>query len=416
MKKEVWLPLCAILLIASVIFAFLIIPYENNASTPAISVLTRTDAIGAGDASETENDTEQEMRAIWVPYMSLTGITEEKIDAIVDDAEKYGYNAIIFHVRPFADAFYESELFPTSHLARGVQGEELDFDPLEYVIRKAHEKNIEVHAWVNPLRIQHHSGTIPSQLSEDNPYNIFRNDSIESNDCYVIDYEKGKFFNAGEAGARKYIIDGICEIAERYDVDGIHWDDYFYPADDDSFDDSESYERYRAAGGEMSLLEWRTENINMLVGDTYRAVKEIDSSIVFGISPQGNIGNCLNMGADIYEWCSIEGYIDYICPQIYWSFDHAVAPFDEMCLKWRDIVTSPSVKFYIGLALYKAGSDSDNGTWEGADDILAREVRYARGENIAADGFMIYSYEYLNMENTKTEVYNLTQELIGKIN
>ncbi len=413
MKKEIWLPLCAMLLVISVILAFLIIPYSGGASAPVISVLTRTDMQSVIDV-ETNKEKSAEMRAIWVPYMSLTGVTEEKIDAIVDNAEIYGYNAIIFHVRPYADAFYRSELFPSSHLANGVQGGELKFDPLEYVIRKAHARGIEVHAWVNPLRIQHQNGTIPTQLSEDNPYNIFRNDDVESNDSYVIDYKKGKFFNPGEAGARKYIIDGICEIVENYDVDGIHWDDYFYPADDESFDDSESYNLYKAAGGEMDLIEWRTENINMLVSDTYKAVKEIDSEVIFGISPQGNIGNCLNMGADVYEWCSTDGYIDYICPQIYWSFDHATAPYDEMCLKWRDIVKSPSVKFYIGLALYKAGSDSDNGTWEGSDDILAREVRFARGDNVSADGFMVYSYEYLNKENTKAEVFNLTKELNDK--
>lgn len=408
MKKEIWLPMCAIALIAAVIIAFVFIPSDEIVSAPVISVISMTD-----EKTEDAKNTDKEMRAIWVPYMSLSGVTEETIDKIVDDAQKYGYNAIIFHVRPFADALYDSDYFPSSHLFDGVQGGETGFDPLAYVIEKAHGRDIEVHAWINPLRIQHHNGSMPSELSEDNPYNIFRNDNDESNDCYIIDYKSGKFFNAGEEGAREYIISGITEIAENYDVDGIHWDDYFYPASDDSFNDSESYLQYLSEGGDKSLLEWRTENINTLVRDTYNAVKAINPEIVFGISPQGNVGNCINMGADVYEWCSTAGYIDYICPQIYWSFDHAVAPYDEMCIKWRDIVTEPSVKLYIGLALYKAGSDSDDGTWQGADDILAREVRYAR-DNINADGFMVYSYDYLDREETRNEVNNLTEELASE--
>ncbi len=412
MKKEIWLPLCAVILVAVIIAAFVIIPYDYTASSPVISVLSSSDISTDINTKNELTKNGEEMRAVWVPYMSLTNVTKEKIENIVDNSEKHGYNTIIFHVRPFADALYKSELFPSSHLFDDKQGGEVAFDPLEYVISVAHSKNIEVHAWINPLRIQHHNGKMPPEISEDNPYNIFRNDETDSNDYYVIDYKKGKFFNPGEAGARKYIIDGICEIVENYDVDGIHWDDYFYPADDESFDDSQTYQRYTSAGGELSLLEWRTENINMLVWDTYIAVKKINKNVVFGISPQGNVGNCLNMGADVYEWCSQKGYIDYICPQIYWSFDHKTAPFDKICDKWRDIVTEPSVKFYIGLALYKAGTDSDSGTWEGSDDILAKEVRYARNSKINSDGFMVYSYEYLDKENTKEEVKNLEKEFL----
>ncbi len=404
MKREIWLPLCALVLVAAVIIGFVAFPADTDVSVPVISVLSQSDIA----SEEIKEDTE--MRGIWVPYISLSGITTEKLDRIVDDAEDYGYNAIIFHVRPFADALYKSELFPSSHLFDGEQGGEAPFDPLAYIIEKAHERNIEVHGWINPMRIQHQNGKLPSELSADNPYNVFRNDEDETNDCYVIDYEKGKFFNPGEEGARKYIVDGICEIVENYDVDGIHWDDYFYPADDESFDDSESYGRYLENGGEMSLIEWRTENVNTLVRDSYSAVKAIKPEVVFGISPQGNTGNCLNMGADIYEWCSGSGYIDYICPQIYWSFDHPVAPYDEICLKWDSIVTNDSIKYYIGLALYKAGTDSDSGTWSGSDDILAREVRFAR-EETKTDGFMVYSYDYLNREETAAEVENLTNEL-----
>ncbi len=404
MKKEIWLPLCALLLVAAVLTGYFFIPNSSEAS-PVIAVLP------FDDISETDIPKSTEMRGIWVPYLSLNNITKEKIDTIVNDAASYGYNAIFFHVRPFGDALYDSEYFPSSHLFDGTQGGDIPFDPLEYIIESAHSRNIEIHAWINPLRIQHYNGTMPSELSGDNPYNIFRNDDDVSNDCYVVDYKKGKYFNPGEAGAREYIINGLREIVENYDVDGIHWDDYFYPADDEAFDDSESYKKYLSGGGTLSLHDWRTENINALVRDSYTAIKEINPDVVFGISPQGNVGNCLSMGADVYEWCSQSGYIDYICPQIYWSFEHPTAPYDKICEKWRKIVTSDSVKLYIGLALYKAGSDSDGGTWLYSDNVLAEEVRFARNDEISADGFIVYSYDYLKKSVTASEVAGLTDEL-----
>lgn len=407
MKKEIWLPLCALLLVAAVIAGYVFIPYSGDDTSPVIAVLP------SESSSETDISENVEMRGIWVPYLTLNNITEKKLDTIVNDAVFYGCNAIFFHVRPFGDALYDSEYFPSSHLFDGTQGGDIPFDPLAYIIKAAHSKGVEIHAWVNPLRIQHYNGTMPTELSEDNPYNIFRNDGDKSNDCYVVDYKKGKYFNPGEAGAREYIINGLCEIVENYDVDGIHWDDYFYPADDEAFDDSESYEKYLSGGGELSLHDWRTENVNTLVRDSYAAIKRINPDVVFGISPQGNIGNCLNMGADVYEWCSQSEYIDYICPQIYWSFDHPTAPYDKICTKWRELVTSSSVKLYIGLALYKAGSDSDGGTWLYSDSVLADEVRFARSEEINADGFVIYSYDYLKKDITVNEVANLTNELVN---
>lgn len=352
-----------------------------------------------------------ELRAIWIPYMSLTELSEEKIDKLVARSKKYGYNAIMFHVRPFGDAMYSSRYFPWSHIITGKQGEapKGGFDPLEYMCRKAHENGIAVHAWVNPLRIQLKGGTLPSTLSSDNPYTLFRSDSSTDNDHYVVDYKDGKFYNPGEAAVRKLIVNGMVEIVQNYDVDGVHWDDYFYPAKGSSFDDSVSYNSYAASGGTKSLADWRKENINKLVKMTYSAIKAVDSSVVFGISPAGNIGNCLNAGADVYEWGSSDGYVDYICPQIYWTFDNTVAPYAETCAKWRKIVSNPKVKFYIGLALYKAGSDADGGKWQRGDNIIASEVEYARANGIDADGFMVYSYEYLTKSKTKTEVENLTK-------
>jgi len=352
-------------------------------------------------------DDGEELRAVWIPYMSVVNLTPEKIDSMVALCKESGANAIMFHVRPFGDALYESMYFPYSHLLNGTQGVgNVDgFDPLAYIIDKAHENGMQLHAWVNPLRIQLAGGRVPAQLSADNPYNVWRNDDDPSNDDWVIDYDGGKFYNPAAEEVRTLIVNGMAELAANYNVDGVHWDDYFYPADDEAFDDSARYSSYLASGGTMTLRQWRTNNINLLIRDVYSKVKATNSNCVFGISPAGNIENCLAAGADVYEWCSGEGYIDYICPQIYWTFDSTAAPFAGRTDEWKAMVTNPEIKFYVGLALYKAGSDQDGGKWLRSDRIIADQVQYLRDVN--ADGFMLYSYDYLTGEQTAEEMKNL---------
>lgn len=355
----------------------------------------------------------QELRGVWVAYLSLDGVDRAKIDEIMTTAKRNGMNTVYFHVRPFGDALYPSDYYPWSHLVTGTQGEAPadGFDPLAYAVEAAHREGLALHAWLNPLRIALNSGVYPPALSLDNPYTVWINDDSADNDDWVIDYKQGKYYNPAIPEVREQIIDGVREIVTHYNVDGIHWDDYFYPAPDASFDDSKAYHTYTAAGGKLSLLDWRTQNISTLVRDVHEAVKSIDPTCQFGISPSGNIENCLDMGADVVTWGSTEGYVDYLIPQIYWTNDNTVAPYEPMCRKWRGLVTSPSVKLYIGLALYKAGSDADSGKWLRADDIMRQQVLYARGEAIHADGFALYSYAYLEQEQTSAEMAHLREAM-----
>ncbi len=376
-----------------------------GASLPyIISRMGNSDDSGGSNSSSSD-----EMRGVWVAYLSLSGINKAGIDSIISQAKESGMNAIYFQVRPFGDALYDSEYFPWSHLLTGEQGEEPEdgFDPLAYAVEAAHLEGMELHAWVNPLRIMLDSGTTPPSLSDDNPYVVWRSDDDEENDDWVIDYGEGKYYNPAIPEVRELIINGIVEIVENYDVDGIHWDDYFYPASDESFDDSGAYSEYTAEGGELSLLDWRTQNINELVSGTYAAIKAVDSSVEFGISPSGNISNCRAAGADVELWGGSDGYVDYLCPQIYWTNDNDIAPFEATCLEWRELVSSDSVKLYVGLALYKAGSELDDGEWEKSDDIIMNQVLFIRGDDVQADGFALYSYAYLDSEQTADEMENL---------
>ena len=355
----------------------------------------------------------QEMRGVWIAFFNLKGVDKAMIDGMVARCKENGMNTIFFHVRPFCDALYASDYYPWSHLVTGTQGVAPadGFDPLAYAVKAAHREGIALHAWLNPLRVMRDDGSIPPSLSDDNPYNVWRNDSSPDNDIWVIDYKKGKYLNPAVPEVREYIVNGTREIVERYNVDGIHWDDYFYPAYDESFDDSASYSAYKEQGGRMSLLQWRTDNINQLVKSVYSAVKSADKSCVFGISPAGNVDNCLRMGAEVTRWGSEEGFVDYLMPQVYFSSENSVCPFEPTCRKWDALITCPDVKLYIGLALYKAGTDADRGQWLKADDMMMNQILYTRSDALNADGFVLFSYDDFGKESKAEEMKNLRSVL-----
>lgn len=356
---------------------------------------------------------DKEMRGIWIPYMSLdlsdTNRTKEdfckKADKIIQDCIKYKANTIIVQVRPFSDSIYPSEFFPWSHIISGTQGKGVDYDPLEYIVQQAHKNNLDVHAWVNPLRIS--TSKTPPVLSQDNPYEIFKNDSNSENDDYTFEYNDGIYYNPSYPQVRKLIIDGICEIVKNYDVDGIHLDDYFYPSEEPDYDKA-SYQKYvdslEKDSIPLSQEKWRCSNINSLISGIYSAVHSIRNNVVFGISPQGNIENDLKMSADVYEWCSINGYVDYICPQIYVNNKHPVLPFNNTADRWKKLIKADNIKLYLGLGIYKAGTDADSGTWLLDDDNIKQQIEYCR--EIKTDGFMLYSYEYLENDKSEKEIQN----------
>lgn len=197
-------------------------------------------------------------------------------------------NVLIVQVRPFGDALYESKYFPWSHLLTGRQGINPGYDPLAYMVQAAHKEGMEIHAWINPLRIQTESS--PPELAQSNPYQQWRRDPEKAG--WTASAGSGKYYNPAYPEVRTLIADGAREIVENYDVDGIHFDDYFYPTEDPSFDEV-AYSAYKEEQGEnaLSLEQWRQENINLLIQEVYTAVKEADPDVVFGVSPQANLEN-----------------------------------------------------------------------------------------------------------------------------
>ena len=357
-------------------------------------------------------ESDEEMRGVWVSYMELSmenessktqKAFEDKFTEIAQKCRESGFNTLIVQVRPFCDALYKSSYFPWSHILTGTQGENPQYDALQIMCDICKENNLKIHAWINPYRVS--SNETPKKLSDNNPY--IKNSEIG------IKTDNGIFLDPSNETAQQLISDGVKEIAENYDVDGIQFDDYFYPTEDESFD-KKQYEAYIEKYGKensMSLDNWRMQNVNTLICKVYRTIKSVDSSVEFGISPQGNIGNNDGLYADVKSWCTCKGFADYICPQIYFSLENPALTFEDCLDSWTSLDFDENVKLYVGLGGYKAGNgEYDEETWLLSDSILADEYDILRN-NKSVRGFMLYSYNSLEDDTAKKEINNLINAL-----
>lgn len=349
----------------------------------------------------------KETRGVWVTYMTLDVENEtdkesafdEKIDAIIKDMKKGGFNTMIVQVRPFCDAIYPSKYFPWSHIISGEQGVDPGFDPLAHIVKKCRANNIYIHAWVNPYRIK--TEHTPAELSKDNPYSKDESIGVQINGSLYL--------NPASDKAKKLIADGVRELAENYDIDGVQFDDYFYPENCGSFDKAD-YKAYIAdSGKKVSLAEFRKQNVSEMVSLCYEAIHNANPSVAFGISPQGNLRNNEGLYADVKTWCEKEGYIDYICPQIYFSLDNPALTFEDSLSEWLALKKHKRLKTIIGLSGYKAGTDADSGTWLDNEDILETEIKILRQSK--TDGFILYSYDSFHNSDNQAEVENVMRYL-----
>ncbi len=358
---------------------------------------------------KTSSDKSSEpMKGVWVTYMELSmqydddkseGAFKNKFENIAQDCKSRGFNTLIVQVRPFCDALYSSDYFPFSHIITGKQGADPGYDPLEIMCETCKKLGLKIHAWINPYRIA--LNNIPQELSETNPYITDNEICIETDSTIILDPASEK--------ARELIVSGVSELAENYEIDGIQFDDYFYPPDIEN-EDNEQYLDYASSienGFGMNLDEWRTANVNLLISEVYRTVHSLDKDIEFGVSPQGNLGNNAGLNADVVSWCSQLGYIDYICPQIYFSLENPALGFEAALKEWTELDFHDDLRVYIGLAGYKAGSDADENTWQDSDDILAQEYKISDDYN--TDGIMLYSYSSLVDNNSEKEINNLCE-------
>lgn len=329
--------------------------------------------------------TESQMRGVWVSsvynldYPSTatadSAVLKAEADAILDNCASLGFNAVFLQVRPSSDALYPSEIFPWSRYLTGApQGIEpsKDFDPLEYWIAGAHERGLELHAWINPYRITRDGDSEWEALSPDNP--------AKQHQDWVVRYNDNYYYDPALEEVRSLVVDGAVEIVRKYDVDGIHLDDYFYPGAD--FDDSASFKEFGA--GYSDIADWRRNNVNLLIAELDEKLHRADPAIAFGISPSGiwdnapaNPRGSQTNGYSAYSqsfadglfWIQ-NGIIDYICPQIYWNIGSEAADFATLLDWWHEAVRGTDVKLYIGLAAYRsAEAEDEENVWYGSDEL-----------------------------------------------
>lgn len=357
-----------------------------------------------------------ETRAVWVATAYAIDYPSEpttdadtlkaRCNEILDEAAANGCNTVYFQVRPAADALYQSELFPWSRYLTGTCGTAPgdDFDPLAYWAEQAHARGMKLEAWVNPYRIcaGQNAKTDFDALPDTHP--------AKQHPDWVVQCDGGYYFDPGLAEVRQLICDGVEEIVSNYDVDGIQFDDYFYPSAD--FADEETF---AASGTDRNLDDWRRDNVNQLVQAVSETVhKQAKNPIcMFGISPSGiwrNKGvnafggsdtngyeHYTSSYADSLTWIK-NGWIDYICPQIYWEIGDTAADFDTLAHWWAQQVDGTDIKLILGLAAYKIGSTDYTDTWrtDGCAEI-SRQLSLAR-EIDGVDGCAVFSYR--NLEQT----------------
>ncbi len=352
--------------------------------------------------------TAERVKAVWINYNELSMKSEAdksenafriKVEAMMKSCAEYGFNRAFVQVRPFCDAFYKSELFPASEYLSGVQGEYIGYDALEILCEYAHKYSLKIDAWINPYRVSYKTDI--NALFEDSIARKWY--CSNDNGRNVIVLPNGIYFNPAKDAVHKLILDGVREIINNYNVDGIHMDDYFYPTTDSTFDETE-YAEYTNSGGKMSLDEWRRENVNSLVSDIHTVVKSKDKRLIFSISPSGDIEkNVSNYYADIPKWCKTGGYVDLIIPQLYYGFQNESKPFEDICLKWLALERNENVSLCVGLAVYKYGKEdryagAGISEWQENADIISRQIKFVGSQNESV-GIALYSYSYIFSKN-----------------
>jgi uncharacterized lipoprotein YddW (UPF0748 family) len=295
----------------------------------------------------------REMRAVWIAtvdnldWPSRPGLStadqKRELVAMLDRSVELRLNAIVFQVRPAADALYESKLEPWSEYLTGEMGRAPSpfYDPLKFAVEEAHKRGLELHAWINPYRARYSTKHRASKTHVSRA----RPDLVRKYGPYV-------WMDPGDPEVRARTKRVVLDLVKRYDIDGVHLDDYFYPYKeqrrhrDIPFPDNSTYKRYQKKGGTLSKNDWRRENVNLLVSELNTAVHESKPWVRFGISPFGiwrpgypssvrGLDQYSELFADARKWWN-EGWVDYLVPQLYWSVDRPQQSYVELLQWWVD--------------------------------------------------------------------------------
>jgi len=348
----------------------------------------------------------REFRGVWVATVAnidwpskpglSTEMQQQELLRILDEHQQSGLNAIMFQIRPAADSYYAKSREPWSKYLNGKQGRAPSpfYDPLEFAIAEAHKRGIELHAWFNPYR-----AAMNLNASELAPDHIIR-----KHPEWFFNYDGKKLFNPGIPEVREYIVSVVLDVVRNYDIDGVHFDDYFYPYPE-SGQVVQDAEQYRIYGGEFDNIgDWRRNNVDMLIKELSDSIHFVKRFVKFGISPFGiwrnksqdpegsestGLQGYSALFADARKWVK-EGWIDYVNPQVYFPFFYRAAPYEKLVDWWSNNAFGKHV--YIGQGVYRAIEKREG--WNNNWSQLPDQVRYLR-QNPRVQGSVYFSSKSL---------------------
>ncbi|MCK7626963.1 family 10 glycosylhydrolase [Streptomyces sp. RS10V-4] len=347
--------------------------------------------LGAG-AGPGRGAPRREMRGMWLAtvanldWPSRPGlepdVQRQELTRLLDTAVRRRLNTVFFQARPSADALWPSPYEPWAQYLTGTQGRDPGWDPLDFAVREAHRRGLELHAWFNPYRVANHAD--PGRLSAGHP--------ARRHPSWVVPYGGKLYYNPGLPEVRRFVQDAMMDAVHRYPVDGVHFDDYFYPypAAGQTFRDDAAFEAY--GGGFDRRADWRRDNTDRLVREMAERIAATGRRVRFGVSPfavwrnsgtdprgsrtEAGVQTYDDLYADTRRWVR-EGWLDYIVPQVYWPLGFTAADYAELVPWWARTVSGTRVELYIGEALYKAGRTAQPAAWRDPAE-LSRHLAFAR--------------------------------------
>ena len=336
----------------------------------------------------------RQLRGVWIAtvanidWPSRPGLPvaqqQAELRSLLDTCAAARLNAVYFQIRSVADAMFQTPYAPWSQYLTGTQGQDPGYDPLAFALEEAHRRNIELHAWQNPYRAS--LQTDITKLAPNHPARLHPD--------WVVVYGRQLWFDPGIPAARRFLEDSILDPIARYDVDGLHFDDYYYPypVAGTPFPDDASYARY--GGGFPDRGDWRRQNVNLLISELHDRVHRIKPWIKFGVAPFGvwrnratdSTGSATTAGAQDYDdlyadtrtWIRNQ-WLDYIAPEIYWSIGFAPAAYDVLVPWWSEEVAGTTVSLLVGEAAYKIGTSTQAPAWSDPEEMprhLALDASY----------------------------------------